>query len=140
MSCAKSAPIPANISPPRPFPGLRSRLAPKLLLLGTRRCPSLRRLWLFSNRIAVAEGLHHCGALRELWLHDNKITKATGLESLVHLQVKNSVYIHFHPFRPSAVCVSFSKQVAHSNLTRRSCGCRRVGWWELGINYHRLVR
>lgn len=51
------------------------------------RCPSLRRLWLFSNRITVMEGLHHCGALRELWLHDNRITAAAGMQSLVHLQV-----------------------------------------------------
>ncbi|CAM9831568.1 unnamed protein product, partial [Laminaria digitata] len=49
-------------------------------------CPSLRRLWLFSNRISTMEGLHHCGALRELWLHDNGITTVTGVQSLVHLQ------------------------------------------------------
>ncbi|CAN0451345.1 unnamed protein product, partial [Hapterophycus canaliculatus] len=49
-------------------------------------CPSLRRLWLFSNRIAAMEGLHHCGALRELWLHDNRITAVAGVQSLVHLQ------------------------------------------------------
>ena len=51
------------------------------------RCPSLRRLWLFSNHITAMEGLHHCGALRELSLHDNGITTVAGVQSLVHLQV-----------------------------------------------------
>lgn len=56
------------------------------------RCPSLRRLWLFSNRIAAMEGLHHCGALCELWLHDNRITAVAGVQSLVHLQVRGMIW------------------------------------------------
>lgn len=75
------APPPLDVAISDKYPSLLSRL---------RRCPSLRRLWLFSNRIAVMEGLHHCGGLRELWLHDNRITAAAGLKSLVHLQVNMS--------------------------------------------------
>lgn len=58
------------------------------------RCPSLRRLWLFSNRITLLEGLHYCGALQELLLHGNRITKVIGLESLVHLQVSSATSRH----------------------------------------------
>lgn len=63
--------------------------APPHAFLGSpARCPALRRLWLFSNRITVMEGLHHCGDLRELWLHGNRIAVTGGLESLVHLKVQ----------------------------------------------------
>lgn len=72
-------------TPPRIYPAQNRHVA--FLASVSARCPSLRRLWLFSNHIARMEGLHHCGALRELWLHDNSITTIAGVQSLVHLQV-----------------------------------------------------